>query len=412
MGLAKKRMMELQERGYGEVDGYVCPECVLDEDVKLFIEKNAESLKCDFCKKHSSSKLIAAPLEGVVGYIIDCIEGEWLPVEHSGAPWDSEEKDFATDYMDFEDLLSYLGLEFSSEELRREIVNSVDDVFWARPFAETPEEDFLNHLWIGFKNLVYRKSRFVFFMMIEEEESSYDFMSVPPHKVLSTLEESVEEFSLLTTIPKGSELVRVRIHSTESFKEVKELGPPPAKFAKYPNRMSPAGITMFYGSDDEKTALWETIGNRREEGVATVATFESLIDLKLLDLTRLPVVPGFFNLHSKSFRSRIKFLHSFTKDFSRPIVKDERVHVEYVPTQIVAEYFRHVFRTNEGKIHGIRYPSAQVHGGASYVLFLGPENCVQDYTASKSTLDEPVLRLLTHRTRWKTIKIPLEISDM
>jgi hypothetical protein len=72
------------------------------------------------------------------------------------------------------------------------------------------------------------------------------------------------------------------------------------------------------------------------------------------------------------------FLHSFARVVSKPIAHDDRIHVEYVPTQVVTEYFRLEFKASRGKpISGIRYWSSQHPGHASVVLFADQENLVR-----------------------------------
>ena len=70
------------------------------------------------------------------------------------------------------------------------------------------------------------------------------------------------------------------------------------------------------------------------------------------------------------------FLHGFRHDMANPVVKNGAEHYEYVPTQVVAEYFRHVFRIDEKKsIDGIKFESTRHPGGICYSLFLTTEDC-------------------------------------
>ena len=41
-------------------------------------------------------------------------------------------------------------------------------------------------------------------------------------------------------------------------------------------------------------------------------------------------------------------MNNFIDDFTKPIERSDRAHAEYVPTQVVTEYFRHVYRTGGG----------------------------------------------------------------
>ena len=144
--------------------------------------------------------------------------------------------------------------------------------------------------------------------------------------------------------------------------------------------MSPAGIPMFYGSLDAKTAIAETYDKKGIiKSYVTVATFKTLKAFKVLDLTSLPEMPSLFDPSKRHFRAPFIFIRSFLADFSKPIERDGREHIEYVPTQVVTEYFRHIVRDEAGDIvRGIVYPSARRKKGKSCVLFFENKDCVQD----------------------------------
>ena len=76
-------------------------------------------------------------------------------------------------------------------------------------------------------------------------------------------------------------------------------------------------------------------------------------------------------------------MRGFMADFQKGIEKDRLEHIEYVPTQVVTEYFRYLFKQDDGKIFGIKYKSAQNESGISYVIFAEQKNCVED------RLDDP-----------------------
>jgi hypothetical protein len=63
-------------------------------------------------------------------------------------------------------------------------------------------------------------------------------------------------------------------------------------------------------------------------------------------------------------------------EISRPIARDDRAHIEYVPTQVVTEYLRSVLRTEKGVVEGIRYRSSRKGGEKSLVLFVDQRNLV------------------------------------
>jgi hypothetical protein len=124
----------------------------------------------------------------------------------------------------------------------------------------------------------------------------------------------------------------------------------------------------------------------RNPGRYTVGEFETVADRVILDLTNLPGVPSIFEESRRDVRPQLIFLNSFVKEFAKPVALDGSEHVEYVPTQIITEYFRNAFRTGT-RLAGIRYPSAQHQGGSSVVLFVDGENFI-DHPASKQPLSD------------------------
>ena len=56
-----------------------------------------------------------------------------------------------------------------------------------------------------------------------------------------------------------------------------------------PNRMSPAGIVMFYVSDEAATALREVARSPEDDtGRYAIGKFRTMRDVPLLDLTAIP----------------------------------------------------------------------------------------------------------------------------
>ena len=68
-------------------------------------------------------------------------------------------------------------------------------------------------------------------------------------------------------------------------------------------------------------------------------------------------------------------LRDFVQSITRPVVHDGREHTEYVPTQILTEYFRHRYRLHDGtQLDAIVYPSTQRRAGRSVVIFASQED--------------------------------------
>lgn len=240
-----------------------------------------------------------------------------------------------------------------------------------------PEEDSLRLSWEEFARLVKHRVRYLRF---PPEHTGNDNERVGPADMLDALAHIVARYHLVTTLNAGTRLFRVRIHNPAKVPKntVAALGPAPVEKARFSNRMSPAGMSMFYGALDETTAEMETFVRHDGNPVAaTVATFELVENLRVVDLTKLPDVPiAFASNEADLERPAILFLHAFVDDgFTQPIEKDGREHIDYVPSQVVTEYLRYRLAETIGEpIGGILYPSARKKGGVGCVLFVAHED--------------------------------------
>ena len=117
---------------------------------------------------------------------------------------------------------------------------------------------------------------------------------------------------------------------------------------------------MTYASEHRETALAETAD---EPGTFAVGEFVTERAALILDLTRLPKIPSAFaelpDAYEYDRRPRLNFLHHVSREISKPIARDDRVHVEYVPTQVVTEYVRSAVRIKGRPVEGIRYASSR-----------------------------------------------------
>jgi hypothetical protein len=137
--------------------------------------------------------------------------------------------------------------------------------------------------------------------------------------------------------------------------------------------MSPPGISFFYAACDEPTALAELRGVDGE--IATTADWLTRRDCFIVDLAQIPRLPSIFDEVLSHMRPTIRFLGRFVQEISRPVRAHDDPAVDYVPTQVVAEYIRHCVTSDDGEpIEGIKYPSAAKPGGTNVVLFPRPDD--------------------------------------
>jgi len=251
------------------METYVCGDCIDDYAVKQFIRQQGEELSCDYCQQRAEDNPIAAAIAGVGDFMREGIEKEWSHPEDEAVAWDSEDGRYVVSTADSYDLVDrYLALE--SEQLRNDLADQLGDNDWCQknPYRLTREESWIFD-WERFSQQLKHETRYVFFR-VENERDEYSEGVQNPHEIMDEIANIISEIDLIRTIPTGTIITRARPHhENEHYSTVEDLGPPPTELAIHPNRMSPSGIPMFYGSDTETTALSEV----EQTGFATVAQF-------------------------------------------------------------------------------------------------------------------------------------------
>jgi hypothetical protein len=362
---------ELEVTSSEPAEGYaVCAGCFRDDDIQAFIRSNADSNACDFCRRRSRSRLIAAPLDEVFDFMFTAVERDFDRAVNA-LGWDGEDGGYQGAHWDSQELLEEIGLELPNDDGRLfDILTEClgDEVWCQRHPYSLREDERLIGSWEDFCSSIKHERRYFF---LRKMKNRFDRQYLAPADLLRFISKTVKEHELVKKLPKGSLVYRARQQKAgQILRSPYDFGPPPVELAIRPNRMSPAGIVMFYGSDKRETAVAE-IDDDPTLGIA-VGTFQTTRDATVLDLTRLPRRLGFFEQQSDSSdvdRYALEFLHSFVKSLAAKVRPGAREHIDYVPTQVVTEWFRTAFRHRRKAIDGIRYTSAQRDGGRSLVLF-------------------------------------------
>jgi hypothetical protein len=338
------------------IDKYVCNLCVLDEALSAQILEEGEDRGCDYCgATPSSSELRSLSIRDVADHIHELILQEYSDVDSEMVSYDNEEGCYYCEtYTTYELLTDQVGLE-AEEDVIDDIVGSLPDLTWCKKrFHPNDLTHALMSGWEVFIDLVKHHTRYFLydpsdpvperdpFSQSEAFGITYDGEEgVPPGQILDALGVIVARAKLVRPIDVGTVVFRARVHAADEYPSTAaELGPPSRELARQSNRMSPAGIVMFYGAFDTDTAIRETFDPQHEEAgdkVVSVAQFQCQRPLTVLDLTDLPPTPSFFG--DREMYHGIRFLHEFEENFTKPVARDGMEHVEYVPTQIVTEYF-------------------------------------------------------------------------
>ena len=345
-----------------------------------FIKGAAVADECSYCSS-SSCLPIAAPIYDVADHFIACLCQEYDDAANQ-LGWDGAEGGYQGEYWDSYDLiLDVIGLSFpkgNHDTLLPELLGDRMDQLWCEADAYGLNDDLkIRFSWDSFCNVIMHERRF-FFLDYDPDPGDRELYSA--NQVLNNVFEYAQQIGLLKPLLSGTVLYRARWEGCRPHLESpQDLGPPPPEMATQSNRMSPAGISMFYACDEQDTALGE-IG--AGPGYFAVALFKTLRPAILLDLSDIPPIPSLFQPISDSseFRPRelLTFLNHVGTEISRPIERNDRVHIEYAPTQVVTEFVRTQVTAARVRVDGIKYRSSIESGGVSYVIFADPRNVVVD----------------------------------
>ena len=341
----------------------VCSSCFGDADLRAWIRQQSGKRGCDACGKFDSP---TCDLEELCGHIQACLETYWgyaveqLPYEtagggYLGATWDT-----------YDLLVNEVGISLPRDKKNRlfqAVLGGLTDELWCDyDWGSLDYDDALQHSWERFCETVKHKRRFFFHSDGEDDRDSYTAASL-----LNAIASISQSIGLIRNLPKGMKLWRARpdIKPRRRVKAV-DFGPPPIHLANQSNRMNPPGIPMLYLASTARTALKETRAAEAKIGQWTLAR-----PLRVLDLRSLPPTPGLFSGADRYDRLALRFLHSFAGDVMKPVARDNRTHIDYLPSQVVTEFFRD-FPFEGGRVDGIAYESTVHRRGWNVALFLSP----------------------------------------
>lgn len=382
----------------------VCARCLVDVDLRRWVRDHATAPACSVCGRKARAP-IAADFNEFVAYVAMCVEAEYedasemVPVEGGEYVFPGQSSD---------DLLRWRLPDISeNEDLVTAIADALPDNYWVQRdfFSQTPF-DALRSGWEEFARLIKHETRYLFFPPSLPRNACTEPHEVRPEEMLDALGGFIRAERLVKRVPAGTLVYRVRAHdAAEAPNSAAELGPPPAALVRQSNRMSPAGISMMYVAMERETAIAEALSAVAGANEGTVAIFELLDDALVVDFVRLRRRHTLFTPGTDpTDRAPLQFLHGLAWEFSLPIERDGREHIEYVPTQVVTEYLRYRFRPHQ-RVHGVRYRSAKRDAGVNLALFLSAEDFEESALHECRT---PRLRLVSS----ERVSVPLPPAPM
>ena len=357
MGYWKNRLLEEQQRGWVSSDKLVCVECIEDPALHDMVQTRVDSDSvCDFCGKSS-----AAPLDVLVDVFVNGLKNEFeLAID--SVPWDGREGGYLINLQwDTYELVWDHEYALGSEELTSAVCESIHDDTWVeKDWITRRRDEVLMDTWSTFCEAVKHQTRYVVWLLPDIENIGAGEIQLS--RILDHIARLLAELDLFKEIAAGRRFWRAHRHDDPDIENTaRRLGTAPPGQAHQDNRMSPAGIPLFYGALSEETAAKEVdIGD--DCPYMTLAAFETVKDMKVIDLTSLPEIPSMFDSDLGHMRREIGFLHEFVAELSKPINSGD-TQIEYVPTQIVTEFLLHVFRAGEDSpALGLIYRSSVADG--------------------------------------------------
>lgn len=339
----------------------LCTRCIGDDDLKAWVRSQSGRRGCDFC---GTAVAPTATLDDFCEHLEACISRYWGSPEDQmsycsqeggwlGSTYDTEELIF--DYCDLDLPLDHSGA------LADAIRWSLSDQLWCDYDWLSLDEDRAMILgWDRFCKVIKHERRY-FFHRIGEDPDDRD--SYSPMALLAAIAHFSSTHGLIRELPVGTKLYRARPYFSMRNPPASQFGPPPRDSCQN-NRMNPAGVPMFYGSLDPNTTVREIKSDH-----ARVGRFISEKSLRILDLTQLPPTPSYFSPKERKSSMELSFMNHFARTIMLPVDREDRAHVDYLPSQVVTEYLRdHNFKG--GKLDGILYGSVASPGKRNIVLFI------------------------------------------
>ncbi|WP_264669801.1 RES domain-containing protein [Arthrobacter sp. VKM Ac-2550] len=353
----------MEEQGYSDIEGYLCLAHVEDSDLEAALSAVVLEGTCSLCDAGApgSDAQPVIPLQVLLAEVMDAVVFLYEPAE--GIAY------LATRVDDTIDVLQTVCSGYFSSDIEDSLIDRFDKAIHTLEWVASRHGHSLEAAqwgWETFVSDVSSESRFIYMSPAEPEH-----VASPGQRSAAFLQSLLpyaeeKELGLLATIPTGTPFYRGRLvqDQFDQTSSADDLGPAPAHLAAA-NRMSPEGISMFYGSESAITAIREIAAHGTRK-YARIGAFKNKRELVILDLTRIPALPSIFDKQSRPKYGVYQFFANFRKNVAAPLHPDGRPHMQYLPTQVVTEFFRWVPRT---KIDGIKLFSAQ-DGTPTYVLFV------------------------------------------
>ncbi|GAA2359507.1 RES family NAD+ phosphorylase [Streptomyces cuspidosporus] len=361
----------------------VCLNHVIDHHLRRHLGPSLTSGHCSFCDQMDPTAPIAVDFDRLAQAVMAGVNEKYERLERAerGIPTGVVIEDVCRGALD--------------PQVTRAVQAWAQPASWQlrAPLQPGEHDEVILEPWPAFRDRVTHQRRFTLLASMSLHEQSQ-------LAALDGVSAALEQLGLVRTLSAGHQVWRgrMRTDTAQPGYVAATIGSTPQDRATA-NRLSPAGVSMFYGSADVETAVAE-ISAHDPRPYAAVAAFELVRPVSVIDLSIIPASPGAFSPNSRALLHQVEFIRSFATDLSQPVVLDGREHTAYVPTQVLTEYFRWL---SPLRVEGIVFRSAQ-NDGVNYALFTGPEGCIDAHTDKPGAMLrlQPGTELVLARTSGET----------
>jgi hypothetical protein len=251
--------MELDERGFAEIEGGLCLDHITDACLSQRLENFVTEHNCAICgtaRPPDTNAPFAVSLEELLQVVVETVRHFYADAV-AVLPWDNEERAYVRPQLDtlavVQDLAGGAFETAHDGEIIELIVEAIGgDGLWTSWFAAA-DTDSLDYAWEQFAQTAMHQSR-----MVVGLGSPTDPPASLAHFLNSVLLYAKSDLGLVRQLPVGTPFYRGRLYEDADSlgPHSDDLGPAPDAKATA-NRMSSAGIGLFYASGDPQTALAE-----------------------------------------------------------------------------------------------------------------------------------------------------------
>ncbi|MEW5686901.1 MAG: RES family NAD+ phosphorylase [Pseudomonadota bacterium] len=354
----------------------VCPECFTQPGLKARIIKLRPTESEGPCDAHPHLK--GVPIKTVADVVDPVFRELYVGAPDDGNSWATGRGDILVDV-----LYDLTGA--ADDDILHAMIEQLmeDDDYWPPDGEEAfydPEyryismpQDFGHHavFWSNFcKSLMYGQR---FFNGDAERYLTGIFKGVQQQR------NAEGQGPIYLIQPDDPQATFFRARFADTLKDAREikaklserLGPPPER-ARRAGRLNPSGIAAFYGAFDLETCIAELRPNVGRGVIG--AQFRITEPICVLDTTRFDAAPKSPNLFAAGALPRARqwrFMRVFMDEIAKPVSEDD-AHLDYLPTQAVAEFLNGRFKVKLAGEHravdAIIFRSAQRPAGKNIVL--------------------------------------------